>query len=553
MENKAKNEMKGSFMKTRPILVPYFLTVCLALSIVRLTAQTYPYWDASPDQIVGISSLECGVGNGQYVYFADGLGPYSHSIQRWSKSGGWECIGTFDQHSDLNALTIGGNYLYVAGSFGGVSDGNFNNYTSAQNIARCDLNTGQWSALGTNILDREVYSIAADSFGNVYVGTWTVDATNLIYTSDGILDPGAIMKWNGTNWTNVGGGLLCITNACPSGVDWDTYIQGLATDGTNIFATGGFRGFYDGTNFVPSHCVIKWNGNNWVQMGGVSGVYDSCDGCDCDPVDFTMWRMSIVVSGTNVFVTGRFNSPSAGLARFSATTGEILPCNGLYRDPDGNTNGWGKSLAVQNGMVYVTGGFSYVGNVSANGVARWNSTNGTWSALSSGLTSGSDSGSGNYVAVNGNAAFVTGGFDQAGGVAIPNNPRIARWVTGPEPCNCPSQPFINDIVRNTNNTVTIFCSGTAGCNYLMQAATNLVPPVVWQNVSTNVADTNGTWQFTDSLTNGGVFAFCQTNLVYASTNGSPFPGPGQTSPTNVIGTNVTCDCHLLRFYRAATQ
>jgi hypothetical protein len=42
------------------------------------------------------------------------------------------------------------------------------------------------------------------------------------------------------------------------------------------------------------------------------------------------------------------------------------------------------------------------------------------------------------------------------------------------------------------------CAGYAGYTYLMQVATNLTPPVMWQTVSTNVADTNGAWQFTDT-------------------------------------------------------
>lgn len=112
----------------------------------------------------------------------------------------------------------------------------------------------------------------------------------------------------------------------------------------------------------------------------------------------------------------------------------------------------------------------------------------------------------------------------------------------------PSQPAINKIVLNTNETVTVSCSGDAGFAYRMLATTNLAPPVPWLTVSTNVADTNGNWQFTDPIMTNG---YWQTNLVYGGTNSSP-PGPGNTGPTNVIGTNVSFNNNAMRFYRAAT-
>jgi hypothetical protein len=67
-------------------------------------------------------------------------------------------------------------------------------------------------------------------------------------------------------------------------------------------------------------------------------------------------------------------------------------------------------------------------------------------------------------------------------------------------CISPSTPIqllITNIVANLDGGVTLNCAGYAGYPYLMQIATNLTPPVTWQTVSTNVADTNGTWQFTD--------------------------------------------------------
>lgn len=66
----------------------------------------------------------------------------------------------------------------------------------------------------------------------------------------------------------------------------------------------------------------------------------------------------------------------------------------------------------------------------------------------------------------------------------------------PEP---PAPPaLITNAVLNPNGTVTLYFLGGPNSTNVIQAATSLTPPVAWQNVSTNVADSGGAWQFTDS-------------------------------------------------------
>ncbi len=57
--------------------------------------------------------------------------------------------------------------------------------------------------------------------------------------------------------------------------------------------------------------------------------------------------------------------------------------------------------------------------------------------------------------------------------------------------------WITNIVRNMNDTVTLHFLGAPNSTNVVQATANLAPPVIWQNVSTNIADVNGAWQFTD--------------------------------------------------------
>jgi hypothetical protein len=49
-----------------------------------------------------------------------------------------------------------------------------------------------------------------------------------------------------------------------------------------------------------------------------------------------------------------------------------------------------------------------------------------------------------------------------------------------------------------NGTVVLTLAGAPNSSYILQTATNLIPPVQWQSIFTNAADANGVWQFTDT-------------------------------------------------------
>jgi hypothetical protein len=63
------------------------------------------------------------------------------------------------------------------------------------------------------------------------------------------------------------------------------------------------------------------------------------------------------------------------------------------------------------------------------------------------------------------------------------------------------RPSTLGIQRNSGGTLTVTFLGTPGAEYVVQASSNLVPPVAWTNVSTNIAGTNGHWTFTDATAN----------------------------------------------------
>jgi uncharacterized repeat protein (TIGR03803 family) len=63
----------------------------------------------------------------------------------------------------------------------------------------------------------------------------------------------------------------------------------------------------------------------------------------------------------------------------------------------------------------------------------------------------------------------------------------------------PAPAIITNIIRNANNTVTLHFVGGPLSTNIVQFASSLLPPVAWQNLSTNVAAANGAWQFTEAI------------------------------------------------------
>jgi hypothetical protein len=57
---------------------------------------------------------------------------------------------------------------------------------------------------------------------------------------------------------------------------------------------------------------------------------------------------------------------------------------------------------------------------------------------------------------------------------------------------------VTNIVRSTNGRVTLNFATLPNSTNRIWATTNLAPPGVWQVISTNIANTNGQWQFIDT-------------------------------------------------------
>ena len=145
---------------------------------------------------------------------------------------------------------------------------------------------------------------------------------------------------------------------------------------------------------------------NWISMGGIPGT------------DGVLYAAVSDASG-NLYIGGHF-----------AVVGDVV-ANGIAK---WNGSSWGalgsgigggdypsvRALVVSGSDLYVGGDFTTAGGSAANRIAKWNGT--SWSAVGSGM--GGDYPSVYALAVSGGDLYVGGHFTTAGTVAATN---IARW------------------------------------------------------------------------------------------------------------------------------
>ncbi len=131
----------------------------------------------------------------------------------------------------------------------------YDNETGKVTYELADANASTWTPAG----GRDVKN-SWDTNGKRSVNA-SVKMGSDIYVGIGV-DTGdaEVWKWNGSSWTQIGGGETSLNNSWTS----NTYegVYSLATDGTNLYAGLG-TGTGDGE-------VWKWNGTTWTKIGGDS-------------------------------------------------------------------------------------------------------------------------------------------------------------------------------------------------------------------------------------------------------------------------------------------
>jgi hypothetical protein len=136
-------------------------------------------------------------------------------------------------NSNVNAITVIGTNVYVAGRFSSASG------VSASRIARWNGNT--WSAVGSGVSGTGNYSVSAlaNIGADLYAGG--------NFASAGGLAVNRIAKWDGTNWFALGSGITR-TFGTPS-------VVAMAARGNDLYAGGSIE--YAGGK--ASYYLARWN------------------------------------------------------------------------------------------------------------------------------------------------------------------------------------------------------------------------------------------------------------------------------------------------------
>jgi len=359
---------------------------------------------AGSDLFVGGSFTEVNFGgtvNAQVG--ANRIARFNTTTNTWSTlgSGGIGVNESLPYPSDVSSFALAGSNLYVGGTFkrvGGVR---------AENIALFNTTTNTWSAIGV-INDPVAELLLVDN--NLYVvGSFTRISG---------LTANRVARFNITNntWSALGTG---------SGNGVNTTASALAMVGSDLYIGGGFSFANVGGTVVNANCIVRFNTttNTWSALGTGSG----------NGVNGRVNALAVV--GNDLYVGGNFTQANVGgtvvnanyIARFNTTTNTW---SALGTGSGNGVNGDVRALAVLGNDLYVGGNFTQanVGGtvVNANYIARFNTTTNTWSTLGTGSSNGVNS-TVTSMSVDGqNNVYVGGEFTAAGGVSAN---RVARFNT----------------------------------------------------------------------------------------------------------------------------
>jgi hypothetical protein len=283
--------------------------------------------------------------------------------------------------------------LYAGGAFGNAGGVHVNH------IAR--WNGSNWTALGGGVTadssGASVWSLAVFDDGS---GPALYAAGR--FSTAGGLAANRIARWNGSSWSRLGNGL---TGPDPIAFALSVYDDG---SGPALYIGGNFT-TVDG---VAANRIAKWDGASWSALAeGLSGFSD--DAVDALAVYDDGSGPALYAGGTYYGIGGnglRFIARWDGTSWSALGEGTDVFVHAMLPFDDGS----GEKL-------HVGGYFTNAGGVKANRIAAWDGA--SWSALSKG-TNGPIRALAVFDDGSGAALYAGGIFDTAGGISSPG---LARW------------------------------------------------------------------------------------------------------------------------------
>lgn len=451
-----------------------------ALAVTNLAMWDGSSWSAVGGGIIGSSvSALAWQGNDLYVggsFTMAGTTP-ANNIARWNGTT-WSTLGA-GLSGGASTISFLNGTVCVGGSFataGGVAATNFATWNGAtwagaglglSSSAVCSLATGTNVFLGGNFF-------AANGGIANYVASWdgnrlsavgapgqiqglnnpvralTHDGSQLCaagsFTFAGSTNSLRVARFDGTNWSNFGGGL-------------NSTVRALALVGTNLYAGGDFTGSVGGPG--TSH-LAHWDGANWVPLTNFNSTvvnalagrgndlfiagYFNANAADGTAIWLTRWDgtnlwkvlvfeqntfnlfyidnigfTALAAQGPNVYVSGRCSvTPCDANFENCTNSQNVMWFDGTYaRGLGTGLNSNANAIAVMGTDVYFGGPFTNAGGNIARGIARWDGAN--WWSVGGGIVG---NGSISALAVMGTNLYAGGSFTNIGGVTAN---RIARW------------------------------------------------------------------------------------------------------------------------------
>jgi hypothetical protein len=218
-------------------------------------------------------------------------------IARWNGSE-WADVPTISAgriNNVINALVSDGVNLYMGGNYfiGWFETTPPFNGANVDNIGYWD--GIHWWPMGNGLTNtvNELAFVGTDLYAG---GSFTVSGTGTPIRR--------IARWNGSAWSEVGGG---ITNGT---------VNVLTASGSTLYVGGSFTGVGGITNL---NRLLKWNGSQWQTLGsGVSRISPTSSSVS-----------DIAISGDDVYVVGSFTyaggRPSAAIGRWNETISFVPP------------------------------------------------------------------------------------------------------------------------------------------------------------------------------------------------------------------------------------
>lgn len=361
-------------------------------------------WHAIATGIDGEVTALAEMPNGDLIVagnFTSIRGVAATQIARWDGSA-WHPLGSgitggsAGPYSEIRCMVVMPNGdLIVAGDFATAGG------VAAASIAR--WNGANWSALGGGIPSSALAPGIVDCMAVMPDGTLYVGGS---FDYAGGVGPTFLVRglarWNGSGWSKL----------APEWHAGGVRAMSVGTDGSLYLASSSVIQWFVGAS-MQSAVVARWNGTQLTRVGNAP----------LGPPFLGPVTHLLTLPNGDLLLSGQFTDQSfssqLSLARWNGNTWQTILNNNEYL----------QSMALlPNGDVVVRGSFLAIGSVPANDIARWNGT--TWFPIGSGIESSAVApGLRSPVLCTSSGSIVTGGtiLRAGGNVSV----HLARYTT---PC-----------------------------------------------------------------------------------------------------------------------